>query len=399
MPSNRRTFIKAAAAATAGGAAGLGALPHALFAADDKAAVGERSTTTGRATKPLDVLILGGTGFTGPEQVEYAIARGHRVTLLNRNKTRPDFFKGRVEQLIGDLSADVSALKGRKFDVVIDNPTTMPAWVRNAAQYLKGNTSHYIFISTVSVYHDDKTAWADEGAPTTPMPPDVDAYTVTRQNAGRLYGALKTFSEQEVERQYPGMNTIVRPGLIVGPLDPSDRFTYWPYRIAKGGDILAPGSGQDPVQIIDARDLAEWMIRLAETRTLGTFNAVGPIKPLTMAEMLHGIKAVVANDAEFVWIPDAFLKEQKVSAWTTMPVWTPDSSGDVGSSRRNIAKALAAGLTFRPLAVTAKDTLDWNRTRSPAELQSLAEGKRFGISAQREAEVLAAWKSRTSSGA
>jgi 2'-hydroxyisoflavone reductase len=249
------------------------------------------------------------------------------------------------------------------------------------------------------VYKDDKTAWADERAPMTPMPAGVDPYAVQRQNAGRLYGALKTFSEQEVEKHYPGMNTIVRPGLIVGPLDPSDRFTYWPYRIDKGGDILAPGTGLDPVQIIDARDLAEWMIRLAESRTLGVFNAVGPIKPLTMAEMLHGIKAVVSNDAEFTWVPDDFLEEQKISAWTNMPVWTPDSSGNVGESRRDISKALAAGLTFRPLALTAKDTLDWNRTRPPAELLSLAEGKRFGISAQREGDVLAAWKARKPSGA
>jgi 2'-hydroxyisoflavone reductase len=250
----------------------------------------------------------------------------------------------------------------------------------------------------VSVYKNDKTAWADESDATTPMPDGVDPYTVPRQSAGRYYGALKTFSEKEVEKHYPGMNTIVRPGLIVGPLDPSDRFTYWPYRIDKGGTVLAPGSGLDPVQIIDARDLAEWMIRLAENRTLGTFNAVGPIKPLTMAEMLHGVKAVVSNDAEFTWVPEKFLEEQKVAAWTNMPVWTPDSTGDVGSSRRNISKALAAGLTFRPLAVTAKDTLDWNKTRTPAELQSLAGGKRFGISAQREAEVLAAWKAKKPQG-
>ena len=348
--------------------------------------------------KPLNILILGGTGFTGPEQVEYAIARGHQVTLLNRNRTRPDFFKGRVEQLIGDLNADVSALKGKKFDVVIDNPTTPPAWVRNAAQYLKGNTNHYIFISTVSVYQSDKTPWADESDATTPMPPEVtDPYAVERKDWGKYYGALKTFSEKEVQKHYPGMNTIIRPGLIVGPLDTSDRFTYWPYRIDKGGEVLAPGTGNDPVQIIDARDLAEWTVRMAENRTFGTYNATGPLKVLTMAEMLYGIKAVTTSGAQFTWVPENFLKEQKVEAWSHMPVWTPDSTGDIGSSRRSIAKAVAAGLTFRTLAVTAKDTLEYNKKRSAAELQSQADAKRFGVSAQREAEVLAAWKAKQAS--
>ncbi|MEP6492520.1 MAG: NAD-dependent epimerase/dehydratase family protein [bacterium] len=351
-----------------------------------------------RLSKSLNILILGGTGFTGPEQVEYAIGRGHQVTLLNRNRRRPDFFKGRVEQLIGDLNGDVSALKGKTFDVVIDNPTTAPAWVKNAAQYLKGNTKHYIFISTVSVYENDKTANADERAATTPMPSEVtDPYTVLPKDFGKYYGALKSASEREVEKHYPGINTVIRPGLIVGPLDTSDRFTYWPYRIDKGGEVLAPGTGNDPVQIIDARDLAEWTIRVAENKTLGTYNATGPLTPLTMAQMLSGIKAITTSGAQFTWVPESFLKEQKVEAWTNMPVWTPDSTGDVGSSRRSIAKAVAAGLTFRTLAVTAKDTLEYNKTRSAAELQSQAEGKRFGLSAQREAEVLAAWKVKQAS--
>src|SRR6185436_4465090 len=186
-------------------------------------------------------LILGGTGFTGPAQVEYALKRGHKVTLLNRNRRRPDFLKGQVELLVGDLNEDVSALKDKKFDVVIDNPTTAPAWVRNAAQYLKGNTDHYIFISTISVYKNSNKAWADESDATTPMPEGVDPYTVPREKWGDYYGALKTYSEQEAQKHYPGMTTIIRPGLIVGPLDTSDRFTYWPYRIDKGGEVLAPG--------------------------------------------------------------------------------------------------------------------------------------------------------------
>ena len=394
MATNRRTFLKASAVA----AGALGLDPFSRLSPVVSAEPPRRRTE--RAGASLNILILGGTGFTGPEQVEYAIARGHKVTLINRNKTRPDFFKGRVEQLIGDLNDDMSALKGLKFDVVIDNPTTAPAWVRNVAQYMKGNTKHYIFVSTISAYASDKNAWADETDPTAPLPDGLDPYTLDRQNFGRYYGALKSYSEKEVEKHYPGINTIIRPGLIVGPLDVSDRFTYWPYRIDKGGEVLAPGDGSDPVQIIDSRDIAEFTIRLAENRTFGTFNATGPVAPLTMAQMLYGIKAVTTAGAQFVWVPADFLTEHQVRAWASsptqasMPVWVPDRPNNVAFSRRSIKKALAAGLTFRPLAVTAKDTLDWNKTRPAAELETLAKGGRAGISAEREAEVIAAWKAK-----
>jgi 2'-hydroxyisoflavone reductase len=395
VPTNRRTFLKASAAVA--GALSIDGLPRIALGATPGTGT-EPSRPVERARKPLNILILGGTGFTGPEQVEYAIARGHSVTLINRNRTRPDFFKGRVEQLIGDLNGDMSALKGRKFDVVIDNPTTAPAWVRNAAQYLVGNTNHYIFISTISAYANDKTVWADETDPTHELPagldPFVDITTLPANQRGSYYGPLKAFSEKEVQRRYAGMSTIIRPGLIVGPLDRSDRFTYWPYRIDKGGEVLAPGTGNDPVQIIDSRDLAEWTIRVAENRTLGVFNATGPVKPLTMAEMLYGIKAVTTSGAQFTWVPAEFLTEQKIRGWSNMPVWVPDRPDNIAFSRRKIDKALAAGLTFRPLAVTAKETIDWNKTRPAEELQALSEGKIAGISVQREADVLAAWKAK-----
>jgi 2'-hydroxyisoflavone reductase len=378
MP-NRRTFLKASAAAAA-----VGAFPKIALAARQPVQP---------AAKPLNILILGGTGFTGPEQVEYAVARGHKVTLINRNKTRPDFFKGKVAQLVGDLSGDMSALKGKKFDVVIDNPTTYPYWVRNVAQYMKGNTDHYIFISTISAYASDKAVWADETDPTAPMPADLDPYTLEPTARGRYYGPLKAFSEKLVQQTYPS-STIIRPGLIVGPLDVSNRFTYWPYRIDKGGEVLAPGNGNDAVQIIDSRDLAEWTIRVAENRTTGVFNATGPAKPMTMAEMLYGIRAVTTSGAQFTWVPWEFLTEQKVRGWSNMPVVVPENPNNGGFSRRTIDRAIAAGLTFRPLAVTAKDTLDWNKTRTPAELQALAEGKPAGMPADREAEVLKLWKEK-----
>jgi len=384
MATDRRTFLKLTAAA--GGALGLSSLRGLAWAEAASGRIVER------APKSLEILILGGTAFTGPQQVEYALKRGHKITLLNRNKTRPDFFKGKVDQLIGDLNDDVSALKGKKFDVVIDNPTTLPAWVRNVAQYMKGNTGHYIFISTVSAYANDKNTWADESDALAQLPAGIDPYAVPAAEARRNYGPLKALSEKEVETHYPGINTIIRPGLIVGPLDVSDRFTYWPYRIDKGGEVLAPGDGSDPVQIIDSRDLAEWTIRMAENRTFGTFNATGPTKPYTMSEMLTGIKTAIGSNATFTWVPAKFLSEQKIRAWSNMPVWVADTPDNGAFSRRKIDKAIAAGLTFRPLAVTARETLAWNKTRPEAELQALAEGRRAGISAQREAEVLAAWK-------
>jgi 2'-hydroxyisoflavone reductase len=392
MSPSRRTFVKSITAA--GGAIGLAGLPS--FAAGET--IPERqppdSKRVPRADAPLDILILGGTGFTGPEQVEYATARGHRVTLFNRNKTRPDFFKGRVEQLVGDLNGDVAALAGRSFDVVIDNPTTLPVWVRNAARHLAGHTKHYMFISTLSVYPDNSHPGADETDTLTPLPAGLDPYAVAPVDARRYYGALKSESEKEVARQYPGINTVIRPGLIVGPLDKSDRFTYWPVRIDKGGEVLAPGNPTDPVQIIDSRDLAEWMIRMAEGRVFGTYNATGPSTPLSMIEMLAGIKAVTTAGAQFTWVPADFLKANAVTGWRHMPTWVPPEGATAGFSRRSNAKALANGLTFRPLAVTAKDTLEWHKTRPPEELKAMDEGAVAGIPASKEAEVLAAWHAK-----
>jgi 2'-hydroxyisoflavone reductase len=392
MSTDRRTFLKVSAAA--GGALALSSTVNGPLAAAGVRTEARDGGHPHESSAPLNILILGGTGFTGPEQVNYALARGHKVTLFNRNRTRPDMFKGKVDQLIGDLGADTSALAGKKFDVVLDNPTTFPFWVRNAAQHLAGNVGHYIFISTLSVYPDNSIVNADESAGTTPMPPGVDPYTTVREHAGQYYGALKTFSEQEVAKHYGRAYTIVRPGLIVGPLDRSDRFTYWPARIDRGGEVLAPGTPDDPSQFIDSRDLAEFMVRLAENKVLGTFNAMGPAKPTTMAEVLYGIKAVTTAGASFTWVPNDFLASNGVRGWRHMPIWLPPAGPTAGFLRRVNSKALAAGLTFRPLAMTAKDTLDWHKTRPEEEQKAMLEGAVAGISPAKEAEVLAAWKAK-----
>lgn len=378
--AERRAFL-------AGASAAFAMAPGGARAAAESAAVS-------KAAHPLNILILGGTGFTGPEQVRYALARGHKVTLLNRNN-RPGMFEGQIAQLVGDLNGDVSALKGRTFDVVIDNPTTFPAWVRNAAQYLKGHTRHYIFISTISVYADNAAPGQDERAATLSMPADVDPYTLVPEHMGRYYGPLKAFAEKEVEAHYSGINTIIRPGLIVGPGDQTDRFTYWPVRIAKGGRVLAPGTPEDPTQIVDARDIAQWTVRMAEQRAFGTYNAVGPGAALSMGTMLAGVKAGVGGDGAFVWVPAETLRQHDVNPWINMPAWVPSGGPSAGLLTRTNSRALAQGLAFRPIAVTARDTLNWHRSRPADEQARVESASRAGITAAKEAEVLAAWTKKS----
>ena len=371
MKTTRRHFIKLSAAT----AVALSARSTSLFAE--------------KAVKPLRILILGGTGFTGPYQVRYALSRGHKITTFNRGKSHPGELPAEVEQLTGDRNGQLDALKNRQWDVVIDNPTTLPAWVRDAAQILKGNVERYVFISTISVYGEIKTG-VDENAPTDKYQ-GADPYKETieamKASGFKTYGPLKALSEKEAEKWFPGKTLIVRPGLIVGPRDETDRFTYWPVRIDHGGEVLAPGDPNDPVQFIDARDLAEWTIRMAENREIGIFNATGPAKPLGVGEMLDGIKRAVKSNAKFVWANEDFLTQQKVEAWSDMPVWAGKESG---IAKTKIDKALAKDLTFRPLAETARDTLTWFKSLPQDRQLKL----RAGLTSEREAEVLTAWKKK-----
>jgi 2'-hydroxyisoflavone reductase len=375
MSISRRGFLQASAV----GALGLGLAPRDALGA----------VRVGRAATPLRILILGGTGFIGPYQVHHAVARGHRVTVFNRGRAQADL-PDSVEHLVGDRNDDLRALEGREWDVVIDNPTTLPKWVADVGAILRDRTRQYVFISTVSVYADNSVAGMDEDTPLVAYEGDEDPLSLTRVT-GPLYGPLKALSEREAERWFPGRTTIIRPGLIVGPGDPSGRFTYWPVRIERGGEVLAPGHGGDPVQIIDARDLSEWIIRLVERGDMGTYNAVGPRSELTMAGMLHGIRAVVSGSTpvRFTWIDADFLAAHDVRPWQHMPVWVPVGEDNAGWSRVSIDRAVADGLTFRPLAVTAADTLRWWHDL-PEERRGAPSA--FGISAEREAELLAAWR-------
>ncbi len=386
MSTARRDFLKASA--LLGGALGAGLVSPGAALAARREQPAQPLQPPRRAPKPLRILILGGTGFIGPHQVRYAQQRGHTVTLFNRGRTNPGLFPD-VEKLEGDRAVgNYAALQGRDWDVVIDNPTTIPRWVRQAAEAVKGHAQQYVFISTISVYAANDTPGADETAPvaTTTEPESEDAR--------RFYGPLKALAEQEAEKAFPGRATIIRPGLIVGPGDLSDRFTYWPARLARGGEVLAPGHPTDPVQVIDARDLAEFTVRVCEDGATGVYNCTGPQSRFTIGEMLGGVRSVMSTDAHLTWVPAAFLAEQKVRPWSDMPVWIPSTGETAGFARRSIARALAKGLTFRPFAITAKDTLDFYEAQAEERKAQL----RAGLAAAREKEVLAAWHARAGKG-
>jgi len=358
-------------------------------------ALGDRNALAAdKPMKKLNILILGGTGFTGPHQVRYALARGHKVTLFNRGR-QPHEWPGEVEELLGDRNTrDLKALEGRTWDVCIDNPTTLPFWVRDAGKVLAGKVKQYVFISTISVYAQNDHAEDERGQVLAYKGGDPMAETAeTLKAKPQLYGPLKAVSEAEARNQFGAAVTVIRPGLIVGPGDETDRFSYWPVRLANDGkrwgpEALAPGDGSDAVQFVDARDLAEWTIRMAEQRTFGVFNGTGPARPLTMKAMLAGVAPAVKSDASLVWAPTAFLEKEKVSAWGDMPVWVPGQGEDAGFAKRDISKALAAGLTFRPLSVTAADTLAWFRAQPPERQAKL----KSGLTPEREAALLAKLK-------
>jgi len=329
----------------------------------------------------MRLLVLGGTVFLGRHLVDAALARGHGVTLFNRGQHDPDLFPD-VERLRGDRGDNLDVLRGRRWDAVVDTCGYVPRVVRASAEFLADAVSHYTFVSSLSVYAATRQPGTDEAAPVSRLQDET-----IEEITGETYGPLKALCEQAAERAIPGRVLNVRPGLIVGPHDPTDRFTYWPARVARGGDVLAPGRPDRQIQFIDVRDLAEWMIRAVEQNLTGVYNADGPDDHLSMGTLLETSKAVSGSNAHFVWVEDQFLIDSGVQPWSEVPLWIPESDPDAaGFFAFDCRKAIAAGLTFRPLEETVRATLEWAATRSTEHEW------RAGLKPDREKELLEAWR-------
>ena len=381
----RRAFLSTAAAATLAGPSLL-LRPANLLAGDSLPAGG---TTGSRPSAPKRLLILGGTGFIGPHMVRYAVERGHDVTIFTRGRTQAELPD--VEHLIGDRDNDLSALRGRSWDVVLDNNSRDYRWVKRSTELLRDSAEQYLFVSSISAYTGESMGYEFGGRVLYEPVIDEDSQRFRPPEGwtdgdDAPYGLTKALGEDLAHAAFPGRTTVVRPGLIVGPGDPTDRFTYWPVRIDEGGEVLAPGNPEHANQIIDQRDLTEWIVRLAEEGTMGDFNATGPGTRMSMAEMLYGVRAVTPSPVSFTWVDEDFLAAHELRPWSDLPAWIP---GDP-LSLVSVARAVNAGLTYRPLAVTALDTLEWDRTR-PDEVR---DERRAGMSREREREVLEAWAAR-----
>ena len=307
----------------------------------------------------MKILILGGTKFLGRHLVDAALAAGHEVTLFNRGKTNPSLFSN-VETIIGDREQNVDRLAGREWDAAIDVAGYLPRIVRLSSEALKGSVKKYVFISSISVYSEFKKVGINEEDAVGKLEDET-----VEEITGETYGPLKALCEKTVQEIYADRALIVRPGLIVGPNDPTDRFTYWPMRVKRGDDMITPDKPQTPIQIIDVRDLSVFIIKLIEEQASGIYNATGPDYELIMGEFLDACRLVSGSVATFHWASAEFLKEHKVEPWSDMPVWIPDTEEDAGFSRVNISKAIDAGLKFRPLEDTIRDTIQWAETRPP----------------------------------
>ncbi len=369
----RRDFLKAVGATAAlAGCATAQPVPAGLPGADPGRASARR------------ILILGGTGFIGPAIVQAARARGHAVTLFNRGKTNPGLFPD-VETIVGDRKTDLGRLGGRSWDAVLDTWTRYPSAVREAAELLRDKVGQYLFVSTISVYKLGREPISEDSAVlTTPEPPPEDMDL-------RNYGPLKVRCEQAAEAAMPGRVTVVRPGVIAGPGDPTDRFTYWPVRLGRGGEVLAPGDPGYRMQLIDVRDLGEWIITAVESRHFGIYNAVGPADP-DLRTVLTACHTGVASTARLVFVDDKWLEKNDAGDWNDFPLVVSPSSPIAGFARVSAARARSLGLRFRPLATTARDTLAfWNA--EPAERRAKP---RPGLTPEHEAELLKRWHERAS---
>lgn len=372
MPT-RRDFLRTGAAA--GGALLAGLVPGLGCAAGT-----QRVPAPEAAPRPLRILILGGTGFIGPWQVRYAVSRGHAVSIFTRGRHEAEL-PASVEHLIGDRNGQLDALRGRTWDAVIDNSATNPDWVRQSATLLRDAVGQYVYISSTGVYYPYRTIGIDETTPVLLESPDPADHVYD-------YGVAKARSEREARAAFGDRATILRPHWIVGPGDTTDRYPYWPVRLAAGGEVLAPGTPDTPVQMIDVRDLTEWTIHLVERRTTGVFNASGPAATLGMRRFLEATRQAVGGDARLTWVDDlGFLAAHHVLAMTP---WVIPQGNYLGMNRIRHERAIAAGLAYRPPERTAADTLAWWQTVPAARRSS----PKWELPPAREAEVLAAWHAR-----
>lgn len=338
---------------------------------------------------PLKILILGGTRFIGLHMTALALARGHTLTYFNRDKTKTDRYR-EVERIKGDRNGQIDGLKDREWDVVIDNSGYVPRHVRLSAELLAPKVKQYVFTSSISVYPNFSVP-RDESSPVGKLADE----TVEKVD-GETYGPLKALCEQAVLSAMPGRTTVIRPGLIVGPDDNTDRFTYWPARAARGGEFIAPGSPHDPFQVIDARDLAAFAINAIENKVIGTYNLVSNVNDFKFGELTDACIAAAKKQAKpaemprATFLPAEFLEAQEVAPWSEMPVWLPAKGDEAASAGTSNKAAVARGLKITPLKKTVNDTLAWHLTRPPEEREKL----KAGIAQEKEATVLAAWKAK-----
>jgi 2'-hydroxyisoflavone reductase len=337
--------------------------------------LGESAWAQGR---PMKVLILGGTGFIGPHFVDVLRARGHKLTLFNRGRRNPKMFPD-LETLIGDRNGPVDSLKGRDWDVVIDDSAYIAKHAQLTTELLKGHVGHYIFTSSISAYADLAAPGIDEDAKVAQLTdPTVDKVT------DQTYGGLKAVCEKIVTDAFGEHSTVIRPSYIVGPGDPTDRFTYWPVRVARGGDMFVPGSPSDPIQFVDVRDLADFTRGCVEQPFAGTYNLCNPPGAVTMGDLLQSAKKVSGANTKFIWASVEFVEAQKLLESGELPIWLPPGGEYAGMGLVSSARAVAKGLRFRPVDTTVRDTLAWHAKR-PKEQQ---EKLRAGLAPQRESELL-----------
>ncbi len=316
----------------------------------------------------------------GLHTVKKALANGHNVTLFNRGETNPDIFP-ELEKLTGDRDGKLDALKGRKWDCVVDTCGYFPRIVKQSAELLKDAVGQYIFISTISVYNEEGVETLDEGSELL----TIEDETIEEIN-GETYGPLKVLCEKAIVDVYKDRALIIRPGLIIGPDDPTDRFTHWPRRMSEGGKVLCPDLPDQPTQFIDVRDLADFTIKMAEKKAAGIYNATGPDYEILLNDFFTTCHKLCGEKADLIWVADKFLQKQDVAPYMDIPLWVSGDTKPYTIMRTDCRRAISQGLKFRPLEETIGDTMAWHKTR-PEEIDY-----RCGLKPDKEKEIIAKWE-------